>query len=217
MIKHVKHFLSRISWKYPLILVLINFAVFGLQALAAHYSPMSNIFDFAMSRGNMIDKPWTFVLAHFSHANWSHIISNMLWFIPSAFILSNGSRHKNLHWKLLIAATIITVNFVYLTFVPFSMSLGFSAIVAATVGAAFMILIGQLPSTHPRWWGVKAGLFMFFVLMMLPDIMGVFGPATGTGYLAHLIGYGVGFITGLLFGPFRDEVKIIKNKIDKLL
>ncbi len=152
----------------------------------------------------LFDAPWILVSSIFVHANFGHLLQNMV-----ALAIFGASVEKVIKAKkflLIYFASGIAGGIAAFFFYPDSFSLGASG--------AIMGVVGCLTVLRPRasiWFFVSLPVAVFSALWIITDLVGLFVPSD-IGNAAHL----AGFIVGMGFGnlwkkKFSEDVEIRKR------
>jgi membrane associated rhomboid family serine protease len=146
----------------------------------------------------------------FLHANWSHLLGNMVFFMLFAIPLEQRIGPMALALIYFIGGSFGMTLQLWLSSDMTRPLLGASACITA-VAAAFMIAFWSI---SVRVWVsfffifnqiVRVPTWMFFALfMVIEDVTGALRPAAdGVAHVAHLGGFGLGIILGLLAVQLR--------------
>jgi membrane associated rhomboid family serine protease len=183
-----QNFGGRAVW----ILILANVAVFLATTFTGNSIAIFNAYG--ISRESLIHQPWTIFTALFLHANFTHILFNMLWlyWFGSALVMLIGE----VKFLVLYFVGGLIGNALFVLIEPFGLAVGSSGAVLALGGAlAIMrprmkIMLFPIPIPIDLWVYVLVGAV--FLSILIPAI----SPSSGIGWQAHL----GGLATGVLFG-----------------
>jgi len=161
-----------------------------------------------LTRGNFSFE--SLVRSLFLHANWSHLLGNMIFFMLFAIPLEQRIGPVGLALIYFIGGSFGMTLQLLLSSDMTRPLLGASACITA-VAAAFMMAFWSI---SVRVWVsfffvfnqiVRVPTWMFFALfVVIEDVTGALRPATdGVAHVAHLGGFGLGMMLGLLAVQLR--------------
>ena len=146
-------------------------------------------------------RPWTFVTAMFLHANFAHLFFNMLALFFFGIYLEpriGGNRFLFAYFSAGLLG-----NLGFWLFNPTSM------IPALGASGAIYGILGVLAVLEPTLIiyvdFIPMPMVVAAVLWLLTSLVGIFGPPTGIGYQAHLVGLLFGFGYGFYLRKSREE------------
>lgn len=137
--------------------------------------------------------------AMFTHDGWVHLISNVVIFALFAVFLEQ--RIGTIGLLLLYVLGGLGSNFLQLPFLPMGMRLLGASGALSTVIGAFAVYFWRekmrcllsLGFVYNRMVYVPAWMYIG-LFMILSDVIGMIGASDGIAHLAHLTGFGIGFI-----------------------
>jgi membrane associated rhomboid family serine protease len=169
------------------LLIAINLILFVVTIIIDRTNPNFIYYTFGLSQTTFLEKPWTLVTSMFIHANFWHILANMI-----------GS-YLN---RLLGTAKFLIVYFAggilggifYLLFPPspYHIAIGASGAifslggVLAVMRPRLRVFVFPIPAPLPLWIAI---LGVFVIFSFLPNV----------AWQAHLGGLLLGLVVGYLF------------------
>jgi membrane associated rhomboid family serine protease len=166
-------------------LIALNVLIFVITLLRREA-----VYFLALTPAYLSQQPWTIVSAMFVHANFLHILVNMisLYFLGSFLFRAAGERS----FLAVFFLGGLTGNALYVLLGPsLTPAVGASGAVYALGGALAVIvprvpvIVFPIPVPMPLW----VAILIFFVLSFLP----------GIAWQAHLGGLLLGLVAGLIF------------------
>ena len=143
---------------------------------------------------------WRFLTAVFLHGSITHLAYNMFALLFFGIILEktiDSNRFLGVFLVSGVVANIVSVNF-------YSSSLGASGGIYGILGAIVILN----PMMMVWAFGLIMPMFVAAILWIAGDILGAIGVFEGnTGYIAHLVGAGVGLVAGFIFRSMRHQFK----------
>lgn len=171
-----------------LILILINMGIFLFTYYSAQFEKIVQLFAFKLGP----EAFWTWLTSMFLHANWFHLIGNMVFLYIFGSLLENVlSRLKYLLLYLLGGFTAAMVQGVVFIFFNSEKVLDFAAIGAS--GAIFALL-GVVMVRFRRnkvTWYVVSPLMLVELLVLSANYMGPIGFISGAAIFMIIIVYGL--------------------------
>jgi uncharacterized protein len=180
-----------------IVLIIINFLVY-IGVNIAQFTGTSILGYLALSRSTFFQAPWTVVSYMFTHAEFFHILANMVTLYFYGSFLNRITGVKTF-LSIYFVGGVIGGLFVLLFSSPYSFTIGASGAIFA-LGGALAVLTPQLkvfifpiPAPMPLWVAILIG---FLVLAIIP----------GVSWQGHL----GGLVTGLLAGWYlRKRIRVI--------
>jgi membrane associated rhomboid family serine protease len=135
---------------------------------------------------------WRFLSAPLAHADLKHFSANLSQLL---FMLMGGALLPGLKWRSVLTGFTLTL-YIYL------LSVACFALRAATLGGWSLGLSGGLLGLNglmiATLWRAKHNLWAVWAVIGVPQLL--LASSTGDN-LSHFFGFGVGLLTGVLFGP----------------
>jgi len=179
----------RIKLTYALIALLI--AVFAIELAFPQI-----IDELAFSPASVAAKPWTAVTAIFAHADFEHILANLvvLWFFGLAVERELGRKKTALIFLVGAFVGELASAFIY----PSNMlSLGASGGIFALIGAAIFV---QPFMEMTAWQGAATTPLIFLaVIYIVYNTIGLFAGPSDIAYGTHFAGLAVGLAVGVIY------------------
>jgi membrane associated rhomboid family serine protease len=170
-----------------IVLVILNFLVY-IAVNIAQFTDTSIIQYLALSKSTFFSYPWTAVSYMFTHADFFHLLFNMITLYFFGSFLSRVVGHTPF-FIIYFAGGLSGALIVLLLSSPFSYTIGASGAIFA-LGGALAVLTPQLrvfifpiPVAMPLWVAILVG---FLVLAFLP----------GVSWQGHLGGLLFGLLAG---------------------
>lgn len=187
---------QKIFFHYSIFVVVLNAVVFYTSFMASSY--LDTLVGFSsVSTYDIIIRPlitegggglyYTYITGTFSHANFSHLFNNLVFFIAGSVLLGVGTK-KPLKIGLIIVVIYLALSSLYYIVTP-GLFLGFSGVSFATLTAGIVAQYKRYNNS-----AILIILVMFVLLELMPIIMGIY---TSTATEIHLIGFISGLISGL--------------------
>jgi uncharacterized protein len=170
-----------------IVLVILNFLVY-LAVNIAQFADTSIMQYLALSRSTFLRYPWTVVSYMFTHADFFHLLFNMITLYFFGSFLSRLVGHKPF-FIIYFAGGLAGALIVLLLSSPFSYTIGASGAIFALGGALAVltpqmrVFIFPIPVAMPLWVAILLG---FLVLAFLP----------GVSWQGHLGGLLFGLLAG---------------------
>lgn len=164
---------------------------------------------FALSPQHIFAMPWTAITSIFVHANFGHLLQNMVALIVFGRFLERIIGAGK--WLIVYFSAAIAGN-----------AAGFFAYYGAiSLGAsgAIMGLIGCLAVLRPKasiWFGAELPVIALSVLWIFSDIIGLFVPSN-IGNAAHLAGFFAGALLGIFWKKKFSEESEIRKRVRRAL
>ncbi|TND08925.1 MAG: Rhomboid family protein [Bacteroidetes bacterium] len=151
---------------------------------------------------------WTIFTYMFLHANFWHLVVNMLWLYSFGRIFSDYVGNQKLLWVYLVGGLAGAVVFILLSFVlPSGGLLGASAATMAVVACAATV-VPDMEIAIFGVWRVKIK-YVALVAILLTSLMDL--AANTGGKISHLGGAAFGFLYGLQHRKGKDILKFLTN------
>lgn len=183
-------------------LFLLNAVIFPLE----YFFPLRE--NFSLSLANVYQASWILITSMFLHADFVHFFYNMLALFMFGFILERLIGSKRFLFVYFVSGLIGGIA--SLIFYPFSSSLGASG--------AIMGVIGTLAVLRPKmmvyYGGAPLPMIVLACIWVFFDALGIFAP-DNIAHAAHLGGFFLGVIFGLIWLNRFKEEKLIKEQVDK--
>lgn len=174
----------------------------AMSFLEIPFSGFSKAMSLAPYR--FFDAPWMLLSSIFVHANFGHLLQNMVALAIFGTFLEKVI--KTNRFLLVYFVSGIAGGIAAFFFYPDSLSLGASG--------AIMGVVGCLTVMRPRasiWFGASLPIIVFSALWILTDLVGLFVPSD-IGNAAHLAGFIVGAAFGNLWKrKFSEDIEIRKK------
>ena len=180
----------RLSFNSPAVL---GFAAVCLAAMALNLitAGESNRLLFSVYRAPLSNPlTWLRMVCHvFGHADWNHLLNNMMYILLVGPMLEEKYGSLNLILVMLAAALLTgVINF---AFFPGTMLLGASGIVFA------MILLSSITSTGEG--AIPVTFILVAILYIGQQVWQAITVRDNVSYMAHIAGGAVGSVLGFLF------------------
>jgi len=149
-----------------------------------------------LSRDSILSQPWTIVTNMFVHANFLHILTNMLTLYFYGSYLINLMGEKNFFLVYFLGGLLGNIVYLFLAN-PFTIAIVASGAIFAVGGALAVlrpklkVFIIPIPIPIPLWVAVIGGF-----LLMTPAFLGL---GNGIAWQAHLGGLALGLAAGYYF------------------
>jgi len=186
----------KIRFTYALIILLI--AVFAVEIA------FPVIDELAFSAASVAEKPWTAVTSIFAHADFEHLLANLvvLWFFGLAVERELGRKSAALVFLAGAVVGEIASAFLY---APDVLSLGASGGIFALIGAAVLIQ----PFMEMTSWQGSATLPLIFLaaIYVVYNAIGLFAGPSEIAYGTHFVGLAVGLAFGAWWRKQRTKQK----------
>jgi membrane associated rhomboid family serine protease len=190
----------KIKFTYVLIALLI--AVFAIELAFPQI-----IDELAFSPSSVAAKPWTAVTAIFAHADFEHILANLvvLWFFGLAVERELGRKKTALIF--LVGAFVGEIASLVL-YAPDVLSLGASGGIFALIGAAIFV---QPFMEMTAWQGAATMPMMFLaVIYIVYNTIGLFAGPSDIAYGTHFAGLAIGLAIGAIY---RRRLAVRRKKL----
>lgn len=188
-------FVEKPIWTYIFILVCVIMFVF--QNLTTYWIYLAFFPLYAF------DMPWTFITSIFLHADFEHLLFNMIALFFFGLSLENIVGRKL--FAIIFILSGLFGNLGYLIFDPLSYvpGVGASGAIYGIVGT----LVVLTPFRRVFLYGfLPIPLILLVILWALIDFAGLFSPST-IAHSAHLAGLIVGVLFGIYFRRYLVRVK----------
>lgn len=181
-----------------IVIILLNLLVFLAVNIGAIFFDINLLPYLGLARGNLLAEPWILVTNWFTHADFWHILANMLtlYFFGSSLNRIAGTRYLLLTYFI---GGLCADLLVILLSNPLALTIGASGCVFALGGALAVLIPKQrvfifpIPAPLPLWAAV---IFGFLILTLMP----------GVSWQGHL----GGLLFGLLMGwHLRRKLKVV--------
>jgi membrane associated rhomboid family serine protease len=181
--------------KWTFIFIIACVAVFVLQIAGIVTDN-----NFAFTPSLAFEKPWTFVTSMFLHANFTHILINMLVLFFLGLFLESRIGPVNFVMVFLLSGIFGSIGYMITASDPTIPAVGASGAIYGVLGALAVLV----PFAMVYIWGIlPMPMIGVAVLWGIMDFFGLFGP----GDIAHGAHLG-GLAVGLLYGFYlRTTVK----------
>jgi len=195
-------------------LIFWNIGVF-LVSIIAFYKFRFGFFDYpdwlALSSDSpyALTHPWTLLTYAFLHANFMHLLFNMLMLYFAGRLFTTFFSSKQLLGLYLLSAIFAGLMFVvgYMLLEQSSRLVGASAAIMAILVAVTI----YMPTMQIRLWGViSLKLWHLTAILLTVDILFVLAENTG-GHIAHLAGAFFGYLYIKLLQNGTDLSKIVTS------
>jgi len=180
-----------------IVIIIINFLVY-IGVNIAQFTDANILPYLALSRSTFFLAPWTVVSYMFTHADFFHILANMVTLYFYGSFLNRLTGVKTFLIIYLIGG-VVSGLFVLLLSSPYSFTIGASGAVFALGGALTVltpklkVFIFPIPAPMPLWVAILIG---FLVLALIPHV-------SWQGHLG-------GLLLGLLAGWYlRKRIRVI--------
>jgi membrane associated rhomboid family serine protease len=174
-----------------LILIGVNIAVFLLQRLVPHLTLMLAMTPVLALRGCL----WQFVTYMFAHANFNHILFNML-----ALFVFGSRTEQYMGSKEFLAYYFFTgILAGFFSFIVFLFTGAATVQLLGASGAIFAVQLAYaafFPDSRIYIWGilpVRAPLLVI-IFSAIELFSMLFGVANGVAHLTHIAGFGFGWL-----------------------
>ncbi len=180
------------------VLVLLNLLIFLAVNIGSIFLNINLLPYLGLARANVFAEPWTLVTTWFTHADFWHILANMLtlYFFGSFLNRIAGTRYFMLTYFI---GGVCADIFILIFSSPFVLTIGASGCIFALGGALAIltpkqkVFVFPLPVPIPLWAAVIIG---FLILTLMP----------GISWQGHL----GGLLFGLLAGWFiRKRLRVV--------
>lgn len=173
-----------------IVLIILNLLVFLAVNICSIFLSINLLPYLELARANVFIEPWTLVTTWFTHADFWHILANMLtlYFFGSFLNSLVGTRYFMLTYFI---GGVFADIFILLFSNPLALTIGASGCIFALGGALAVLVPRQqvyvfpIPAPIPLWASVIVG---FLILTLMP----------GVSWQGHL----GGLLFGLLAGWF---------------
>lgn len=186
---------------YALKLAVINVIIFFLEIAFPFI-----ITAFALRPALISTAPWMMITSIFLHANFEHLFYNMFALVLFGLILEKVIGSRRFLFLFFISGFI--ANIAGIIAYPDALSLGASG--------AVMGVIGALAVLRPKlivWFGAPMPMVLLAAIWIIIDAVGIFTPADSVGHAAHLGGFAVGILAGLVWRKKFSVHKEVKRKV----
>lgn len=184
----------RLSWNAPVVLGFMAIC-FGVQLLNGLTAGRSNLLVFSVYRSSLVNPlTWVRCVCHvFGHADWNHLINNMMYLLILGPMLEEKYGSSNLIFVML--ATALATGLTIMLFFPQVALLGASGIVFA------FILLSSITATDA---GTIPVTFVLVALLYLGQqvYQGLF-THDNISQLGHIIGGAVGSALGFTMNRLK--------------
>lgn len=163
--------------------------------------------NFAFTPSLAFEKPWTFVTSMFLHANFTHILINMLVLFFLGMFLESKTGSVNFVIVFLLSGIFGSIGYMITASDPTIPAVGASGAIYGVLGALAVLT----PFAVVYIWGLlPMPMIAVAVLWGILDFFGLFAPGD-VAHGAHLGGLAV----GLLYGFYLRTT--VKRKYRKML
>ena len=177
-------------------LIIANVVIFIIQLSISGFTSL-----FALDSSRLLTEPWRIVTHMFLHANYAHLLVNMLglfFFAPFVERTIGTKRFVFLYFGSGITAAILASLYYLLFFSTPFMGVGASGALMGVLGALILLM----PNLQILlFFVIPMPLWLAGVLFFLYDFFGALMGSTRIGHEVHL----VGLAFGLLFGWYLKK------------
>jgi membrane associated rhomboid family serine protease len=174
-----------------LILIIVNAAVFALQNLIPYLGALLAMTPVLVLRGCL----WQFITYMFAHANFNHILFNMI-----ALLVFGSRTERYMGSKEFLVYYFFTgILAGVFSFVVFLFTGAEHVMLLGASGAIFAVQLAYaafFPDSIIYIWGILPIRAPILILVFSAIELGsmVFGAANGVAHLTHLAGFGFGWL-----------------------
>jgi membrane associated rhomboid family serine protease len=170
--------------------------VFIVACVIVFFFQIMGFFDwraFAFTPGIASDAPWTYVTSVFLHANFTHLLINMLVLFFLGSVLERQIGSTNFLILFILAGIGGSIGYMVTATDPMTPALGASGAINGVIGALAVVM----PFMMVFVWGlVPLPMIVVALLWAVMDFFGLFTPS-GVAHGAHLGGLFIGVLYGL--------------------
>ncbi len=181
-----------------IVLIILNLLVFLAVNIGSIFLNINLVPYLGLARANVLAEPWTLVTTWFTHADFWHLLANMLtlYFFGGMLNRIAGTRYFLLIYFI---GGVFADIFILIFSNPLALTIGASGCIFAIMGATTLlapkqkVYIFPIPVALPLWVAVILG---FLILTLMPHV-------SWQGHLG-------GLLFGLLAGWFlRRRLKVV--------
>ncbi|MFH1400524.1 MAG: rhomboid family intramembrane serine protease [Nanoarchaeota archaeon] len=149
---------------------------------------------------------WQYLTSIFAHGSAGHLASNLIGLLIFGLILEGRIGSKRLLWLFLTSGLVVNI------LSPYPSSLGASGAIFAIMGA----LVALRPFMIIWLYWMPMPMIIAGAIWAVSNTLGALGGTGGIGYIAHLIGLGIGLLFGLaLRRQLGDKRKLLRRGLPK--